>query len=114
MWVQEPTFQDMKEWKEYPQRTVENSAKMLKQNDGTRNSETERMRRNIAVRLLPLPMKPGMESEAGAGSEQGSWWKGEDTCLGRVEQVWAGGQYLGAGNSWGLPGQAGWGKRREK
>lgn len=71
MWVQEPTFQDMKKWKEYLQRTVENSAKMLKQDDGTRNSEMERMRRNIPVHLLPLPMKPGMESEAGAGSEQG-------------------------------------------
>lgn len=66
MWVQEPTFQDMKKWKEYLQRTVENSAKMLKQDDGTRNSEMERMRRNI-------PTSPASANETRHGERSWGW-----------------------------------------
>lgn len=44
---------------------------MLKQNDGARNSEMEKMRRNISVHLPPLPRKPDSKREAEAGSEQG-------------------------------------------
>lgn len=65
--AREPTFQGMKEWEEYLQGIVGNSAKMLKQKDGTKNSETESMRRNIPVHLRPLPRKPDSKGKLGLG-----------------------------------------------